>query len=86
MSPVEGHIASILEDVVVGMPHDGDVAMTGGSFGTEGVESMLGVGTVAADGRSNLFVHNNVDFDTGLCPSLQDLVQSPFLVVVRWSS
>ena len=84
MGPVEGHVARVLEDVMVGMTHDGDVAMAGGALGTQGVESVLGVGAVAADGLGDLLVDNNVDLDPGFSPPLQDLIESPFLVEVGW--
>lgn len=81
VSPVEGHVAGILEDVVVGVAQDGDVAVTGGALGTQGVKGMLGVCGVAAHGGGDFLVDDDVDLDTGLCPSLQDLIQPVFLVV-----
>lgn len=82
MGPVEGHVAGVLEDVVVGMAHDGDVAMARAAFGTQGVEGVFGVGAVAADGLGDLLVDDDIDLDPGFGPPLQHLVQSPFLVVV----
>lgn len=46
---------------------------------------MLRVRTIAADGLLHFLVHYHIDFDTGLSPPLQDLIESPFLVVVRRS-
>lgn len=86
MGPVEGHVASILKDIVVGVTHDGDVTMARASLGAEGVEGVFGVGAVAAEGLSDLLVDDDIDLDASLCPPLQDLIEPPFLVVVGWST
>ena len=71
---------------MIGMAQDDDVAVTGGTFGTEGAEGMLGMGGVTADGGGDLLVDDDVNFDAGLCPSFQDLVESEFLVEEGGSS
>ena len=86
MSPVKGHIAGILKDVMVGMSQDRDVTVAGAPLGTQCVESVLGMSTVAADGLGDLLVDYDVDLDAGFGPPLQNLVQPPFLVVKGWAA
>lgn len=86
MGPVKGHVASILEHVVVRVAHDANVTEPGLSLLNEAVEGILGVGGVASDGCSNLLVDNDVDLDASLCSALQDFVKTPFLGEVRRTS
>lgn len=66
------------------MAQDIDVAMARGTGGAESVESMLGVGGIAADGLSDLLVDDDIDLHPSLGPPLQDLIEPPFLVEVGW--
>jgi len=83
--PVEGHVTGILEDVVIRMAHDVDLAVSRRARGTQIAERLLGVCGIAGQCLRNLFVDDDVDVDTSLGGSLQYLVESPFLVVV-WRS
>ena len=47
---------------------------------------MLGVGTVASQGLRDLFINYHKNLDTGFGSSLEHLIESPFLIVVGWSS
>lgn len=47
---------------------------------------MFGVGAVAANGLGNLLVDDDIDLHTGFSSPLQDLIESPLLVEVGWSS
>ena len=64
------------------MPQNLDIAIPGRAFWTQRPQRMLGVSTVAGDSLLDLFVDNDEDLDTGLCPPLQNLVQPPLLVEV----
>lgn len=81
--PVESHISSILEHVVVRMPHDSNIAVSRATFRAEVHDCFLGMLTVASKCCRHLSVDNNVDFDAFFCLSLQNLVKTPFLVIVR---
>lgn len=50
--PIEGHICSVLKDIVVGMAHDHYVSMALATLGTEALESVLRVRGVT--GQSSL--------------------------------
>lgn len=82
MRPVESHVASVLEDIVIRVSHHRDVAMPRGSLRAQGMKSMLRVSTVAADSLGDFLIHYHVYLDSSFGPPLQDLIQSPFLVVV----
>lgn len=66
---------------MVGMSQDGNVAVAGAPLRTQGVEGVLGMSTVAADGGGDLLVDDDVDLDASFCPPLQDLIKPPLLVV-----
>lgn len=85
MRPVECHVPSILEYIVVGMPHDPDIPVSRRPWRAQTVQCMFCMRTIARDGSLNLLIHDNEDLHSCLCPPLQHLIQSPFLVVVRWS-
>ena len=81
--PVERHIPGILKNIMVWMSHDPDVSCSFGALRTQRLQGVFGVGRVAAYRRLDLFVDHYVDLDPSLCPSLQHLIQPPFLVEVR---
>ena len=85
MCPVESHVTRIFKNIVVRVSHHCDVAMPWGSLGAQGMKSMLRVSTIAADRLGDFLVHYHIYLNSSFCPPLQDLVQSPFLVVV-WRS
>ena len=49
MCPVEGHVCSMLEDIVIGMAHNLEVAMTFCALRAKSLECMLCVGGVAGE-------------------------------------
>jgi hypothetical protein len=101
MGPVKGHVAGIFEYVVVWVSHDVDVAISWLTFFEHSHQCLLCVLAVAGEScgdlpssqldgqqmeqRTYLLVHRDIDFDTSLGSSLENLVQTPFLVVKRGS-
>lgn len=79
--PVEGHIASVLQDIMVGMAHNSNVAMTWGAFRAEVAQGMLGMSAIASKGSFYFFVNDDVDFDTFFGLALQNRVKPPLLVL-----
>ena len=86
MRPVESHITGILKDIVVWVTHDGDVTIPWVALGAEILQSMFRMCRVATYSRFNLFVHNDIDLDSCLRPSLENLIKTPFLIEIRRSS
>ena len=86
VSPVEGHVSSILEDVVIRVAHDTNVAIAWLALLDEAVESRFSVGRVASNGCGNLLVDNDVDLDASLGGTLDDFVETPFLIEVGRTS
>lgn len=86
MCPVKCHVSGVLKNVVVGMSHNMNVTMAWAALWTKRTEGMLGVKGVASDGCLDLLVHYNVNLNSALGSSLEDLIKTPFLVVVRWSA
>ena len=86
VSPVEGHVSSVLEDIVIRVAHDTDVAISRLALLDEAVERRFRVGRVASDGRGDLLIDYDVDLDTSLSGTLQDLVEAPFLIEVGRTS
>ena len=81
--PIEGHVSGIFEDVVIRVSHDSNVSSTFSALWTQCLQRMLGMGGIAAYGSLHFLIHDHIDLNTSFCPSLQDLVQPPFLVVIR---
>ena len=84
--PVECHIAHVLEDIVVRMSKDMNVAMTRSTFRTQEPQRMFGVSRVARESLLDLFVDNDIDLNTTFSSTLNGLVQPPFLVEVWWTA
>ena len=82
MRPVEGHVGSVLKNVMVRMAHDPYVTMPGRSLRAKSLERMLRVLRVAGQRSLDFAIDHDEDLDAGLGPPLQDLIQPPFLVVV----
>lgn len=80
--PVHGHVGGILENVVIGMSHDANVAVSGSSFGAQSIQGMLCMARVACQRGLDLFVHSYINLDASLGPSLQNLIQPKFLFVI----
>ena len=85
MSPVEGHVRSVLEDVVVGMAHDLDVPIAWGSLGAQSLQGVFGMLRVAGQCSFDLTIDYDIDLYTSLRAALQNVVETPFLVKVWWS-
>ena len=68
---------------MVGMAHNLNIAVSRGPFRAQGLQRVLGVLRVASDSSLDLAVDVDVDLDAGFGFSLEDLVQSPFLVITR---
>ena len=83
MGPVESHVGSVLQNVVVRVAHHLDVAVAGGALGAQGLEGVLGVLRIACKSGFDLFVDDDVDLDAGLCSALEHLVKPPLLVAGR---
>ena len=81
--PVERHVTHVLEYIVVGMPHDFDIAISRTPLRTQALEGMLRMLAIACYRSLDLSINDNVDFDSCLGPPLQHLIQAPFLIVVR---
>ena len=86
MRPVESHVARILKHIMIRMAHHSDVAVPRTTLRTQGLQSMLRMCGIAADGLLHLFVHDDVDLDSGLRLPLQHLIQPPLLIEVWRSS
>ena len=82
VSPVECHVASVFEYVVVRVAHNANVAIAWLSLLDEAVESILGVSRVAGKRGRNFLIDNDVDLDAAFGSALQDFVETPFLVEV----
>lgn len=52
--PVEGHISTVFEDVVIGMAQNSDVAVSRSALRTELMQGMLGMRRIASQGLINL--------------------------------
>lgn len=63
-----------------------DVAMTGSTLRAKCSKSSLGMSRIAGQGLVNLLIDDNVDMDTTLSCTLQHLVETPLLRVVRGSA
>ena len=83
VSPVQGDVCGIFEDVVIRVAQDLDVPMARGPFRAEAFQGMLGMGRIAGKSLVDLLVHNNVNLHTSFGPTLEHLVQSPFLIEKR---
>lgn len=57
--------------------------MTRGSRWTESLQSVLGMSGVACQGSLDLFVDHDKDSDPGLCLSLEEVIQTVLLLVIR---
>lgn len=84
--PVECHVSRVFEDVVIRMAHDLDVAVSWRPLGTKRLQRMLGVFRIARQSGLNLAIYDHVDLDSGLGAALENLVETPFLVVIRWAA
>lgn len=84
--PVNGHVGSVLEHIVIWVPHDPDVAVTRRALGAKRIERMLRVARVASQSRLDFFIDANIDLDTSLGLPLENLVQTIFLLVIRGPS
>jgi hypothetical protein len=71
---------------MIRVPAKVDISVTGCAFRAQIPNGILGVCTVTGDGCLNLLVYNDIDLDAGLGTSFEDLVKTPFFVVVRSSS
>lgn len=81
--PVKCHVSRILEDVVVWVSHELDVAMARRARRTQRSQCMLCVRTVAGQSLGDLLIHNDKDLHSLLCLSLENLIQSILLVEIR---
>ena len=75
----------IRDSVVVRVTHAVDVPMSSGARWTQSTERMFCVCRITCQGGRDLLVDNHIDLDAALGGALQDLIESPFLVVV-WRS
>lgn len=66
---------------MIGVPHDIDITIPRGSRRTKGTECDFGVVAVTRNGSLNFLVYHDVNLHTSLCSSLQDLIESPVLIV-----
>lgn len=80
VSPVKCHVSHVLKDVVVWMSHDVDVSVSWSTFRAESSKRVLCMRRVASQRLLDLLVDHHIDLDTSLSRSLDDLVQTPFLV------
>lgn len=80
MGPIEGHVAKVLENIMVWMAHHMDIAMTRASRRAKSPQCVLGVGGIAGKCLLNLLVDDDIDLDSSFGCPLDDLVQPPFLV------
>lgn len=80
--PVERHVRRILKDVVIRMPHDDNVPVARGPLRAEVVKSALRVARVAGNSRLDLAVDADIDLDAGLGLALEDVIQTPLLILV----
>jgi hypothetical protein len=81
--PVKSHIGSILKDVVIGMAQHTNITMTRSTLRAKILQCMLGMCRIAGQRLIHLLVDNHINLDTGLCATLQDMIQPPFLVLGR---
>ena len=86
MSPVEGHVASIFEDIMVRVAHNANVTVAWLALLDEAMESILRVSRVTGKSRRNFLVDNDVDLDASLGGTLDDFVETPFLIEVGGTS
>lgn len=80
VGPIEGHVAKVLKDIVVGMTENMDVTMARCPLRTKGSQGMLGMSRIAGQGLLNLLVDDDIDLDSTLGGTLDDLVEPPFLI------
>lgn len=86
MSPVEGHVAHVLEYVMIRVSEDVNVAVAWIALGAQRSECMLGMRRVTRQSLLNLLVDDDIDLHASLSSSLDGLIESPFLVEVGRST
>lgn len=81
--PVESHISGILENVMIRVSQDVNITMTRGTLRAEIAQGMLRVCRVTSESLIDLFIDDHVDLHASLGATLEDMVETPFLVLYR---
>ena len=79
--PVESHIGRILKNVMIRVTQNMNIAMARCSLRTKIAQSMFGMGGITGESLINLLIDNHVYLNTGFSATLENLIESPFLML-----